>query len=262
MKKIEEGSQAEEEFVQDVIKPDQLQKDIDKEIKGGSKNRQEEITTLTESIETTKKELREARQELGLPPTEEEPPSIVQDRERIKKLQDEQKGLKEQDEISPEDEPAKKIEHEFTKELGKAFIRLSSQIQELEDSLKLNKLNRIPFNAENIQAVSIEDSVNFQKALEVIGDLQTDLRKDFIPQDDRNKLSIEPINFTRIIDSLNELRGAIINIRGKIDKRPKIENPAEAEELSDDLKKVLYIIRIKMEGLEESRTLLQRYTRK
>lgn len=67
-------------------------------LKEETEARQEEIIKLTESVEGTKVKINEARESLGLPPTEEDPPSVSSDKEKLEKLQAEKEGLEKQSE--------------------------------------------------------------------------------------------------------------------------------------------------------------------
>jgi len=58
--------------------------------------RQQEITRLTESVKRTKAKVNEIRKELGLPPTEEDPPTVFSEKDKLEKLQAEHEALEKQ----------------------------------------------------------------------------------------------------------------------------------------------------------------------
>jgi small-conductance mechanosensitive channel len=69
-----------------------------KNLEGEAEARQQEITKLNESVEGTKAKINEAREKLGLPPTEEDPPSVSSEKDKLEKLRAEQEGLEKQKE--------------------------------------------------------------------------------------------------------------------------------------------------------------------
>ena len=64
-----------------------------REIESEAATRQQEINRLVGSIGETKTKLREAREGLGLPQTDEDPPSVFSSRDKLNKLQAEQATL-------------------------------------------------------------------------------------------------------------------------------------------------------------------------
>jgi hypothetical protein len=158
------------------------------------------------------------------------------------------------------DTTPERIQREFQKEFGKSISRLSGEIQEFEDGLKLNKFNRISFQSEGLRTAVTDESVDFQKTIQEIDNLQMNLKKDFMPRNDRDRLSIEPYNFTRTIDSLDRLKGSLIGLRSKIDKRPVTDNETDTKRLSESLTKAINTARRKMDDMEEIQTALRRYT--
>lgn len=121
--KAEEGKEEKPE-----LSPEEQLKNLESEVEA----KQQEITRLTESIEGTKARLNEAREKLGLPPTEEDPPSVLSEKERLEKLQAEQEALEKQKEelISQQEkemlirEEKEKIFQEKLNELFKEFEAL------------------------------------------------------------------------------------------------------------------------------------------
>lgn len=78
-----------EETVKVVLAPEEELKKVE----GGVANRQQEIDELSESIKATKAKLKEARVGMGLPQTDEDPPSIFSSRKELDKLQSGQDAL-------------------------------------------------------------------------------------------------------------------------------------------------------------------------
>jgi len=170
-------------------------------------------------------------------------------------------GMAPNEQATSERNVTERIKEEFTKELSRSLVRLSGEIQDFEDSLKLNKFNRISFGAENIRTAISEESIDFPRVSQVFDDLRANFKKDFMPRDEKDKLSIEPYNFMRVLDSLDRFKGVLTSVRSKIDKRPIIENDLDVKRLLDSLTKVITTIKIKMDDLEEVQTALRRYTR-
>ncbi len=112
------------------LMPEEQFEDLENEIDSP----QQEIAKLTESIQETKAKLNEAREKLRLPPTEEEPPSVLLDKEKLTKLQSEQEALggQKEDFISQKEkeqliaEEKEKILQEKIDELFEEFSQLSS----------------------------------------------------------------------------------------------------------------------------------------
>ncbi len=104
-----------------------------KNLEGDIEAKQREITRVTESIEGTKAKLNEAREKLGLPPVEKDPPSVFSEKDKLEKLQAEQKALETQKEelISHEEKERlihgekEKIMQEKIDELFKEFESLN-----------------------------------------------------------------------------------------------------------------------------------------
>lgn len=183
----------------------------------------------------------------------------IKDEEALKTVR-EQLGIAGPKETeTPKSTTAEKIKVEYDRELSKSMIRLSGEVQELEDSLKQNRFMPISFHAEDLRAVAVDESIDFQKSVQAIDDLYTSLRKDFMPRDERVRSSIEPVNFTRTIDSLDELKGVLVSMRGKIDKRPTTEIEPEAKKLSENLTRVINTTRRKMDEMGEAQSALRRY---
>ncbi len=125
--KTEEGPEQGAE--QPELSPEEQLKNLEGEMEA----RQQEMTRLSESIEGTKAKINETRKKLGLPPDEEEPPSIFSEKDKLEKLKAEQEALEKQKEelISQQEkeclirEEKEKILQEKLDELFKEFEGLN-----------------------------------------------------------------------------------------------------------------------------------------
>lgn len=123
------GPESEPETEKPELTPEEQLKNLE----GEMEDRQQEMTRLTESIEGTKARLNEAREKLGFPPTEEEPPSTFSEKDKLGKLKAEQEILEKQKEelISQQEkerlirEEKEKILQEKIDELFKEFGALN-----------------------------------------------------------------------------------------------------------------------------------------
>lgn len=141
LEKLKAEEREEQEPKEQELSPeDQL-----KNLEGEMETKQQEMTRLTKSIEGTKAKLNEARENLNLPPDEEEPPSIFSEKDKLEKLKAEQEALEKQKEelISQQEkeqlihEEKEKILQEKLDELFKEFEALNSR--DLENILKSGK---------------------------------------------------------------------------------------------------------------------------
>ncbi len=99
------------------------QPSLPQEVQGDSSAaaRQREITELTQSIETAKQQLDATRERLGIPLTDEEPPSIAFQKEQLRQLQEAQEAKHEEEEeeggeLISEEEKERIIQEESTPE--------------------------------------------------------------------------------------------------------------------------------------------------
>lgn len=104
-----------------------------KNLEGEAEATQQEITRITESVEGTKAQLSALREKFGLPPTEEDPPSVSSEKDKLEKLKSEQEGLEKQKEelVSKQEkerlirEEKEKIIQEKLNEMFKEFEGLN-----------------------------------------------------------------------------------------------------------------------------------------
>ncbi len=103
---------------------EQMSKDI--EVK------QEEMARLSESIEGKKSALNAAREKLGLPPTEEDPPSVFSEKDKLEKLQAEREALeKQKEELISQKEKERLIKEEKEKILQEKLDELFKEFEGL-----------------------------------------------------------------------------------------------------------------------------------
>lgn len=94
--------------------------------------RQQEMVKLAELIEGTKTQLNEAREKLGLPPTEEEPPSTFFEKDKLEKLKAEQVALeKQKEELISQQEKERLIRAEKEKILQEKLDELFKEFEVL-----------------------------------------------------------------------------------------------------------------------------------
>ena len=226
------------------LPPDEESKNIPEETLESSSSSELEVTKSGEDLnQAAIKEARLKRDELALNKLRQE-----LNIEQPKKL-----------EISG-DTGSEGIRMEHNKELGKSLVNLSNEVQEFEDILRLNKFNRVPLHADDLKTIIKDEQIDFPTTLQVFDDLERDLSKDFMPKDDRDRLSIESHNFDRVIDSLNRLRGIFSGTRNMVDKKLVTESGLDTKRLSDSIQRVINIIRRKTDNLEEVHAALRRYT--
>ena len=94
--------------------------------------RQQKMTRLTESIEGTKAKVNKAREKLGLPPDEEEPPSTFSEKDKLEKLKAEQEALeKQKEELISQQEKEQLIREEKEKILKEKLDELFKEFEAL-----------------------------------------------------------------------------------------------------------------------------------
>ena len=130
-----EGELTPEETKNPELSPEEQLKELESE--AGA--RQQEIARLTELVEGTKAGLNEAREKLGLPPTEEDPPSVFSEKDKLEKFQAEQEMLeKRKEELISQQEKEKiistaKVEDFETKEGSEAVDeKIETKISSIE----------------------------------------------------------------------------------------------------------------------------------
>jgi len=103
-----------------------------KNLEGEAEAKQEEMTRLSESIEGTKSTLNAAREKLGLPPTEEDPPSVFSEKDKLEKLRAEQEGLdKQKEELISQQEKERLIREEKEKILQEKLDEVFKEFEGL-----------------------------------------------------------------------------------------------------------------------------------
>lgn len=116
----------------EVEKPELTPEEQLKNLEGEAAGKQEEMTRLSESIEGTKSALNAAREKLGLPPTEEDPPSISGSKDKLEKLKAEQEGLeKQKEELISQQEKERLIREEKEKILQEKLDEVFKEFEGL-----------------------------------------------------------------------------------------------------------------------------------
>jgi len=130
-----EKLKAEEGQVQEVEKPELSPEEQIEQTGENIIAKQEEIAHLSELIESTKSEVNAAREKLSLPPTEEEPPSVFLEKDRLEKLQAEQGALeKQRKELISQQEKERLIIKEKEKILQEKLDELFKEFKALSPS--------------------------------------------------------------------------------------------------------------------------------
>lgn len=141
-----DGLDTKEDELTQTEKLDNLEKEI--------KVSQQEVVVLEESIQNTKAQLNDVREKLGLPPTVEEPPSILSDKEKIEGLKDKQEILeKNKEDFVNEQEKEQLIQQEKEEILQEKIDELFEKFnglapRDLESILKSGKTS----NGENVES--------------------------------------------------------------------------------------------------------------
>lgn len=229
-------------------------------------------------------QLKEMREKVPSLPEESTQPSkdseefkavtVQKEKERLEKIEElrtklgvprtvEQLDVSQPEKIEvPEDKTAEKIKIEFDKELSQSMVRLSAEVQELEESLRLDRFSPITFSPESLQVSKMDEPIDFQKAIIAVGGLEVNLKKNFALNNERGTVDTDPNRFNRVIDSLDRLNGVLVGLRNNVNKRPASEKELEAKKLSESLRKTILATRTKKEAMEESQDLLRRYSRR
>lgn len=104
-----------------------------RDIEGKSEAGQQEIARLTGLVEDTKSRLNEARAKLGMPPTDEDPPSVLSEKEKLEKLKVEQEELeKQKEELVSQQEKEQLIREEKEKILQERLDIMFGEFEALD----------------------------------------------------------------------------------------------------------------------------------
>jgi hypothetical protein len=110
------------------LSPEEQLKNLESEAEA----KQAEMTRLSESIEGTKSALNAAREKLGLPLIEEDPPSVFSEKDKLEKLRAEQEGLdKQKEELVSQQEKERLIREEKEKILQEKLDGLFKEFEGL-----------------------------------------------------------------------------------------------------------------------------------
>jgi hypothetical protein len=151
-----EGLNIEQDVERPVLSTEEQLKNLD----GGIGANQQEITRLVESVEETKTKLKQARENLGLPLTEEDPPSVLSEKEKLEKLQAEQEMLKKQKEdLISQQEREELIKEEKEKILQEKINELFKEFEALQVSGKFEGVLKgdTNFESKSVGSIGPED---------------------------------------------------------------------------------------------------------
>lgn len=160
-----EGTKAEQVAEQPVLSTEEQLKNLDREVEA----REQEITRLTESVEGTKTKLNQARESLGLTPIEEDPPSVLSEKDKLEKLKNEQSVLKKQkEELISQQEKEKLIKAEKEKILQEKIDGLFKEFETLQASGKFEGVlkGETNFESKSIGLISPENAKVLAKAFQ------------------------------------------------------------------------------------------------
>jgi hypothetical protein len=123
--KVEAGQ---EEIQQSDLSPEaQLKK-----LEGETRAQEEEIAKLTDSVEKTKTGIEKIREELGMLPSKEEPPSISSTKDRLEQLKAEQEDLeKQREELESQQEKERLVREEKEKIFQEKLDELFKEFEAL-----------------------------------------------------------------------------------------------------------------------------------
>lgn len=155
-----EGELIFEEQEEPELTPEEQLENLEAEIEA----KREEVNRLLESIEGLKSDINVTREKLGLPPTEEEPPSTFSEKDKLKQLKVEQEALEKQKKelISQQEKEQlirkekEKIQQEKLDEVFKEFEEFS--LRDFESITKSGK-TREGHNVESKTMGSLDPEV-------------------------------------------------------------------------------------------------------
>lgn len=160
-----EWAKTEQVREQPVLSTEEQLKNLDGEVEV----REQEITRLIESVEGTKSKLNEARESLGLILTEEDPPSVFSEKEKLEKLKDEQELLeKQKEELISQQEKEKLIKAEKEKILQEKINELFKEFEKLQASGKFEGVlkGESNFESKSMGSISPENAKVLAKAFQ------------------------------------------------------------------------------------------------
>lgn len=149
-----------------------------------------------------------------------------------------------------------KIHEANLDQIRESFSRLSSSIGELEETLVSQGFTHIRMDADNLKGICAE-GIDLTKIQAFLISFLANLRREFMPKSDHEKLSLTPHNFLIIIDSLDSLKGKIIGVRKQIDSL-YIGEQTSQKEISETMRVILLTISRKIISLSDARDALIR----
>ncbi len=183
--------------------------------------------------------LKKVREELGIPVVD-------------KNIQDSEVNVR--IEVSP----TEKAENGEDRKLNDSFNVVSAHIDDFQSSLRGNRFNRISFNSDELKRIGTMEQFDPKKASETIQGVTRSFKRDFLPEDPEERMSLETHNFTRVIESIDKLRGQFIKLRSSVEDEKHPGNEEDYKKLAVDISDSINVMRRKKDGLEETRSALRR----
>jgi hypothetical protein len=85
--------------------------------------------------------------------------------------------------------------------------------------------------------------------------------RDFMPENEEDRVSIQPHNIANVIDSLDNFRSKLISLRRVVeDDASLLGESKDLADMSYSLNKSINAVNRKMDDLDEARNALRRYT--
>ncbi|MEK7609491.1 MAG: hypothetical protein AAB470_00005 [Patescibacteria group bacterium] len=184
-----------------------------------------------------------------------------QDLRRLKKEME--KGLKplKPDNIKEIQTGDNNPEHssENSQDRATSFKELSSELGELEHTIRGNGFNRFPLHIEDFQRAMSGDNIDMRKVNDVIQFLATTFKKGLMPENPQERLQLEPQNFTRMIDSLEDTIKVVYRLKNSLKETPSDKNEKQdIEDLDQNCGSLIGSMNGQIEYLKESRSLIER----
>ena len=190
--------------------------------------RRQEIIKLTESTKETRSKLDEARENLGLPPTEDDPQDVLLNKERLEKLKAEQDDLeKQREEIITRQEKEELIKKEKEKILQEKIDELFEEFAELQKTGKFESvfMGHTNFESKSMGSIDPETAQSLAKAFREGVKLLPEILKNLPDLLKRLDDDLTKEAEKRVEEKLEEAKNNI----GKRPEEPKIEKPKEDE---------------------------------
>jgi hypothetical protein len=151
-----------------------------------------------------------------------------------------------------------KIENNDNRRLNDSFRVLSAHLSDFQGSLKGNRFNSVSFDSDGLKRIGDMEAFDPKKASEIIQGITRNFKRDFLPESSKDRMSIEMFNFTRVIESIDELRNRFIKLRSSVRDGKHPDNESDYEELARDISNLINVMRRKTDDLGEALSALRR----